>query len=161
MINRFFRKGILPFTPLESPAICGGDNMDKISRRVESTTTPYRKGRVKAPSFLTGLTILVLAISALAFASDNVTYKVQGKVAVVNLDKKFLVIGETTFSWNQNTIFSDAKESPITINKVKPNAWVYIECEYIRRTDKRIAKKVYLLPKLIGKREQHLYPFME
>ena len=119
MINRFFRKGILPFT------------------------------------------ILVIAISALAFASDNVTYKVQGKVAVVNLDKKFLVIGETTFSWNQNTIFSDAKESPITINKVKPNAWVYIECEYIRRTDKRIAKKVYLLPRRIEKREQHLYPFME
>ncbi len=35
------------FTPLESPAIYGGDDMDKIS-------TPYRKGGVKAPSFLTG-----------------------------------------------------------------------------------------------------------
>jgi len=31
------------FTPLESPAIYGGDNMDKIS-------TPYRKGGVKAPT---------------------------------------------------------------------------------------------------------------
>jgi len=37
------------FTPLESPAIYGGDDTDKIS-------TPYRKGRVKVPSFLTGLT---------------------------------------------------------------------------------------------------------
>jgi heptosyltransferase-3 len=35
------------FTPLESPAICGGDDMDGISN-------PYKKGGVKVPSFLTG-----------------------------------------------------------------------------------------------------------
>jgi hypothetical protein len=40
---------IFPFTPLESPTIYGWDDMDKIS-------TPYRKGGVKAPSFLTGFT---------------------------------------------------------------------------------------------------------
>jgi hypothetical protein len=153
-MNRLFRKGILPFTPLESPAICGGDNMDKIS-------IPYRKGRVKAPSFLTGLTILLLAISTMAFALDNIAYKTQGKVTEVNLVKKTLVIGETTFFWDENTIFSDAKGFPITINRVKPNGWVYIECEYNKRTDVRIARKVYLLPRHIGKKEQHLYPFME
>jgi hypothetical protein len=37
------------FTPLESPAIYGGDNINKAS-------IIYRKGGVKAPSFLTGLT---------------------------------------------------------------------------------------------------------
>jgi hypothetical protein len=37
------------FTPLESPAIYGGDDIGKI-------LIPYRKGRVKAPSFLTGFT---------------------------------------------------------------------------------------------------------
>jgi hypothetical protein len=37
------------FTPLESPAIYGGDEIGKI-------LIPYRKGRVKAPSFLTGFT---------------------------------------------------------------------------------------------------------
>src|SRR3989338_797053 len=37
------------FTPLESPAIYGGDE------RYESLI-PYRKGGVKAPSFLTGFT---------------------------------------------------------------------------------------------------------
>jgi len=49
------------FTPLESPAIHGGD-INKSSRRVESTTIPlaesslrHRKGEGKAPSFLTGL----------------------------------------------------------------------------------------------------------
>jgi hypothetical protein len=44
------------FTPLESPAIYGGDDINKASRRVESTTIHYRKGGVKPPSFLTGFT---------------------------------------------------------------------------------------------------------
>jgi hypothetical protein len=46
-----FRCCHLPFllTPLESPAIYGGDSTDRIS-------IPYREGRVKAPFFLTGLT---------------------------------------------------------------------------------------------------------
>jgi len=38
-----------PFTPLKSPAIYGGDDINKAS-------VPNRKGRVKAPSFLTGFT---------------------------------------------------------------------------------------------------------
>ena len=37
------------FTPLESPAIYSGDDIDRIS-------ISYRKGGVKAPSFLTGFT---------------------------------------------------------------------------------------------------------
>jgi len=37
------------FTPLESPAIYGGDDINKASIH-------YRKGGVKAPSFLTGFT---------------------------------------------------------------------------------------------------------
>jgi len=42
-------KDISLFTPLESPIIYGGDDIDKI-------LIPYRKGGVKAPSFLTGFT---------------------------------------------------------------------------------------------------------
>jgi hypothetical protein len=38
-----------PFTPLKSPAIYGGDDINKAS-------VPNRKGGVKAPSFLTGFT---------------------------------------------------------------------------------------------------------
>jgi len=41
---------IVPFTPLESPTIYGGDDINKAS-------IPYVKGRVKAP-FLTGFTYL-------------------------------------------------------------------------------------------------------
>jgi hypothetical protein len=37
------------FTPFESPAIYGGEDIHRIP-------TPYRKGGIKAPSFLTGFT---------------------------------------------------------------------------------------------------------
>jgi len=38
------------FTPLENPAIYGGDDMDKIS-------TPYRKGGVKTPILSNGVNL--------------------------------------------------------------------------------------------------------
>ena len=48
------------FTPLESPAIFGRDDMNKSSLRARRPSglaaIPSRKGGVKAPSFLTGLT---------------------------------------------------------------------------------------------------------
>jgi preprotein translocase subunit SecF len=44
------------FTPLESSTIYGKDEIDKIS-------IPYRKGEVKAPSFLTGFTWTVIQMN--------------------------------------------------------------------------------------------------
>ena len=107
------------------------------------------------------VTILVSIISALALASDSVVYKIQGKVTEVNLKKMSLAVYETSFFWDQNTIFSNEKGSPITIDKLKPQTWVYIECEYRKNTDKRIAKRVYLLPNPIADKDKYLYPFME
>jgi hypothetical protein len=65
MLHKSYQTGILPnlsnaallgilwvtrvFTPLESPAIHGGNDINK-------TSIPHRKGGVKAPSFLTGFT---------------------------------------------------------------------------------------------------------
>jgi len=61
--NLKFDQPFPSFTPLETPAINGGDDINKTSRRVESTTIPpvvgsfrHRKGGVKTPSFLTGFT---------------------------------------------------------------------------------------------------------
>jgi len=48
-----FRWGPDNFTPLECPAIYGGDDINKV-------LIPYRKGGVKAPSFLTGFTYYYL-----------------------------------------------------------------------------------------------------
>ena len=66
--NLKFDQTFPTFTPLESPTINGGDDINKTSRRVESTTIPpvvgsfrHRKGGVKTPSFLTGFTQEALA----------------------------------------------------------------------------------------------------
>jgi hypothetical protein len=48
---------IIPFTPLETHAIYGGDYINRISIR-------YRKGGVKALSFLTGFTLLPIISSS-------------------------------------------------------------------------------------------------
>ncbi len=76
MLHKSYQTGMLPnlsnaallgilwvtrlFTPLESPAIHGGDDINKTSiphhvRKLFSNGT-HRKGGVKAPSFLTGFT---------------------------------------------------------------------------------------------------------
>ena len=66
VLTGFFFKGrkivLKVFTPLESPAIYGGDDINQASRRVESTTIPYRKGGVKAPSFLMGFTSFLMSL---------------------------------------------------------------------------------------------------
>jgi hypothetical protein len=55
---------LIPFTPLESHAIYGGDYINRIS-------IPYRKGGVKALSFLTGFTLLpIIPFSHLPIISE-------------------------------------------------------------------------------------------
>jgi len=48
---------IIPFTPLKTHTIYGGDYINRIS-------IPYRKGVVKALSFLTGFTLLPIISSS-------------------------------------------------------------------------------------------------
>ncbi len=56
----------LLFTPLESPAIYDGDDINKVSLRARRPSgpaaIPHRIGGVKAPSFLTGFTFGCSAI---------------------------------------------------------------------------------------------------
>jgi hypothetical protein len=63
---------IIPFTPLEISTIYGGDYINRIS-------IPYRKGGVKALSFLTGFTLLpIISSSHFPIISDalSATYYV-------------------------------------------------------------------------------------
>lgn len=114
---------------------------------------------------LTGAIILlafsVLPFSTLTLASeeDKDISTIQGPIMSINFNKNTMVVNEKTFLWNKNTIFYDDKESIIVKDKFKPKSWVFIEGE---KGDKYIIiKKVYLLPKYVGKTERHLYPFMK
>jgi hypothetical protein len=54
------------------------------------------------------------------------------------------------------TLFS----GQVTADKFRAKTWVYIEGGNDSLKKKRLAKKIYLLPKYIGEKEKHLYPFM-
>jgi len=97
------------------------------------------------------LAIVIFAVSNLAIASDNVTRGTQGKVTRVNFEKKVLVVYETDFFWNENTVFCDKNGTSIAVNQLKPNAWVDILWENGTGAQKRIAKKVYLLSRPVNK----------
>jgi outer membrane protein assembly factor BamE (lipoprotein component of BamABCDE complex) len=99
--------------------------------------------------------------STLAFASEEDTAKIQGIVMALDINKNTMIVNEKLFVWNQNTAVYNDKGSPMTIDKFKPQTWVYIEGERDKNNRRIIINKIYLLPKYVDKKERHLYPFME
>jgi len=103
----------------------------------------------------------LLIFSVLTFAEDMGIVKMQGVVMFLDLKKSTVVINEKTFVWDQQTTFYNEAGSPITIDKLRNKGWVYIEGEYDKGYKRWVAKKIFLLPKFIGRKELHLYPFIE
>jgi hypothetical protein len=85
--------------------------------------------------------LLVLALS-LVWAADNNMKKTRGKVETVDLKKKVFVVNESQYFWNHDTTFSDEKGTPLKIDRLKPQASVYIQWESVKGSRERIAKKV-------------------
>jgi peptidoglycan/xylan/chitin deacetylase (PgdA/CDA1 family) len=78
---------LLTFTPLESPVIHGGDGINR-------TSIPYREGGGKAPSFLTGFTLLVLLLLGFSTVGGESTHstprsEAQGMLRV-DTERRFL-----------------------------------------------------------------------
>jgi hypothetical protein len=64
-------------------------------------------------------------------------------VDTVDLKKKVFVVNESTYSWNNNTTFSDEKGTPVKIiDRLKPKTLVLVEWEPVKGNRKRIAKRV-------------------
>jgi len=103
----------------------------------------------------------LLFFSVLTFAEDISIVKMQGVVMSLDLKKSTVVINEKTFVWDQQTTFHNEAGAPITIEKFRTKGWVYIEGEYDKAYKRWVAKKIFLLPKFIGRKELHLYPFIE
>lgn len=101
----------------------------------------------------------ILASSTWTFATEEVVSRTQGPIMRIDLKKNVMVVNEKTFIWNRSTIFNDDKESVIGIERFKTKSWVFIEGE--PRDKDVVIKKIYLLPKHVGKKERHLYPFMQ
>jgi hypothetical protein len=107
------------------------------------------------------LICLILVLSTSAFAQDSDIVKLQGRVMSLDLYKNVMTVNERVFVLDPQTTIKDEKEYPMSLDGLKPETWVYVEGENKRALKKLVAKKIYLLPKYIEKRERHLYPFME
>jgi hypothetical protein len=103
----------------------------------------------------------LLIFSVLTFAEDISIVKMQGVMMSLDLKKSTVVINEMTFVWDQHTTFHNEGGSPIAIDKLRTKGWVYIEGENDKVHKRRVAKKIYMLPKYINREERHLYPFIQ
>jgi hypothetical protein len=102
----------------------------------------------------------IIIFSTSTFASGQERYRNQGSIMEMDLNRSNMIVNERVFVWNQNTTFYDDKGSPVGIDGFKPKSWVYIEGTR-NKNNIILIEKLYLLPKYVGKKEKHRYPFME
>ena len=89
--------------------------------------------------------ILFILTFSLASAADSGLKRTQGKVEMVDFTQGFFVVSESRYFWTQDTVFSDAKGTPVKISQLKPDTSVYIEWKSAKGTIKRMARKVCVL----------------
>jgi hypothetical protein len=118
-----------------------------------SRNNPYARG-----IFL--IILLSLFISSLTFAANKDIVTFQGIVMELDWKKKVIIVNERSFAFDQNTIVHNEKGSPIPQDNLKTKTWVYVE-GIKDKSQKKLATKIYLLPKYIDEKEKHLYPFIK
>ena len=118
-----------------------------------------KKGTVRSKVLLFAFLMLVLVSSALGQESNLV--KVQGRVMSLDLYKNLIVVNEKVFVLNSQTMIRDEKDHSAGMARLKPEAWVYVVGENNSAIKKLVAKRIYLLPKYVERKERHLYPFMD
>jgi hypothetical protein len=120
---------------------------------------PVKNGTVRNKILLFVFLMIVLVSSALGQESNGV--KVQGRVMSLDLYKNVITVNEKTFLLNSQTMIRDEKDHSAGMSRLKPEAWVYVVGENNSAIKKLVAKRIYLLPKYIERKERHLYPFMD
>jgi hypothetical protein len=118
-----------------------------------SKNNPYPRGIFLAILFS-------LFISSLTFAADKDIVTFQGMVMELDWKQKVITVNERSFAFDKNTIVHNEKGSPIPQDNLKTKTWVFVE-GVKDKSQKKLAKKIYLLPKYIDDKEKHLYPFIK
>jgi hypothetical protein len=118
---------------------------------------------VRDKAFKIKIPLLVFSVflfSTLALAQDSDIVKIQGRVMQLDLEKKVMIVNERLFMLDSQTTVRDEKDYRTTVDRLKLQAWVYVEGENNKTIKKLVATKIYLLPKYVERKERHLYPFM-
>jgi len=118
-----------------------------------SKNNPYSRGIFIA-------ILLSLFISSLTFAANKDIVTFQGIVTELDFKKKIITVYEREFAFDQNTIVHNEKGSPIPQDNLKTKTWVFVE-GVKDKSQKKLATRIYLLPKYIDDKEKHLYPFIK
>ncbi len=107
------------------------------------------------------IVMLILLTYPLCFGSDsNIEMnKAQGIVMEIDLKNNIIIVNEKLIHIDSSTLTHDDRGTPVSIDRIKKKGWVYIE--WSKEENRSLAKKIYLLPKFIEKRERHHYPFMK
>jgi hypothetical protein len=103
--------------------------------------------------------LILLASSALA--QEDKAVKIQGRVMSLDLYMNVITVNEKVFVLNSQTLIRDEKDYPVGVDRLKPEAWVYVVGEYDTTLKKRVARRIYLLPKYVERKERHQYLFMD
>jgi hypothetical protein len=113
--------------------------------------------------YLRGIVLTIffsVFISSLTFAADKDIVTFQGIVTELDWKKKMIIVNERSFAFDQNTIVHNEKGFPIPQDTLKTKTWVFIEGTK-DKSQKKMAKKIYLLPKYIDEKEKYRYPFFK
>jgi hypothetical protein len=111
----------------------------------------------------TGMLLAILFslfISSLTFAANKDIVAFEGMVMELDWKEKMIIVNERSFAFDKHTIVYNEKGSPIPQDNLKTKTWVFIEGTK-DKSQKKVAKKIYLLPKYIDEKEKHLYPFIK
>lgn len=114
-------------------------------------------------SYLRGFLVAILfslLISSLTFAAEKDILTFQGMVTELDWERKMITVNERSFAFDRNTTVYNEKGSPIPQDRLKTKTWVFIE-GVKDKSQKKVAKKIYLLPKYIDEKEKRLYPFIK
>jgi len=95
------------------------------------------------------------------FSSDGDISKLQGVVMEIDFKNNLFFVNEKPFIFDKNTIISDEKGNTIPLDRIKKNVWVYIEWSGSIEKKNAVAKKIYLLPRYIDKKDKNLYQFIK
>jgi len=122
-----------------------------------------RKAVSRKKSYSLGVLFTIffsLFIFSLTFAADKDIVTFQGVVTELDWKKKMIIVNERSFSFNQNTVVHNEKGSPVPQENLKTKTWVFIEGTK-DKSQKKLARKIYILPKYIDEKEKRLYPFIK
>ena len=103
--------------------------------------------------------VCMIILLTSTYASEEDKIKFQGKIMNLNLERKMMIVNEGLFVWDEKTVINNHEGSLVTIEKFKPDLWVYIEGERVKK--QIVIRKIYLLPKYIDNKERNRYPFMQ